>query len=108
VIEGGIHENRLTKNALIVFGNGTYIELLAATGEKAVSSPIEYSQLLEHGEGLVAFALRTENLEADLERLSNFKLTKPVSGNFQRDNHQIQWKQSLINQGFSPFLIQDL
>lgn len=33
VIPGGVHANRATHNALIAFANGTYLELLAATGD---------------------------------------------------------------------------
>src|SRR5688572_4659608 len=70
VIRGGIHANRATENALIVFANGTYLELLAATGEARLPDLIDFSVLLQNNaKGVVGYALRSENLEADIERL---------------------------------------
>ncbi|HML24322.1 MAG TPA: VOC family protein, partial [Aggregatilinea sp.] len=59
VKRGGVHANRATHNALIVFGDGTYLELLAATGDAPLPGVIDFGALLGAGEGLRGFALRS-------------------------------------------------
>jgi catechol 2,3-dioxygenase-like lactoylglutathione lyase family enzyme len=111
VVMGGIHANRATHNALISFLDGTYLELLAATGEPPVLGAIDFSVLLQHGEGLVAYALRSDDLEADAARLqeSGFTVSEVIPGERRRnDGIVIRWKLALLDGGFAPFLIQDV
>lgn len=111
VVPGGVHANRATHNALIPFANGTYLELLAATGERPVPGRLDFSRLLEQGEGLVGFALRTENIEAETARLqtAGFAVGEIIPGERRRrDGTLVQWKLALLDDGFAPFLIQDV
>ena len=111
VVPGGVHANRATHNALIPFANGTYLELLAATGERPVPGRLDFSRLLDRGEGLVGFALRTEHIEAETARLrtAGFAVGEIIPGERRRqDGTLVQWKLALLDDGFVPFLIQDV
>src|SRR5688572_2537486 len=69
VLKGGTHANRATENALVVFVDGSYLELLTRTGEAALPGLVDFSGLVSRKEGLVGFALRSSDLEADIARL---------------------------------------
>src|SRR5690606_6925188 len=69
VTPGGTHANRATHNALITFANGTYLELLAATGDAPAPGVIDFSVLPQPGDGLVGFALRADDLATEAARL---------------------------------------
>ena len=111
VTPGGTHANRATHNALIIFANGTYLELLAATGDPPVPGVIDFSMLLHQGDGLVGFALRADDLVAEAARLQTegFVVGEIIPGERRRqDGTLVQWKLALIEGGFAPFLIQDV
>ncbi len=111
VVRGGMHANRATHNALITFANGTYLELLATTGEPLLPGVIDFSTLLLHGEGLVGFALRSDDLEAEAARLraEGFAIGPVIPGERRRaDGKLVQWKLALLDDAFAPFLIQDV
>lgn len=111
VVPGGLHANRATHNALITFPNGTYLELLAATGEPPAPGLIDFSPLLRHGEGLAGFALRSDDLEAETHRLraAGFAVDAIIPGERHRqDGAVVRWKLALVAGGFAPFLIQDV
>jgi catechol 2,3-dioxygenase-like lactoylglutathione lyase family enzyme len=111
VVRGGTHANRATHNALITFADGTYLELLAATGEPSLPDMIDFSVLLQHGEGPVGFALRSFDLETDAARLrtDGFAVGEVIPGERRcTDGTVIRWKLALLDGGFTPFLIQDV
>lgn len=111
VVRGGVHANRATHNALITFSNGTYLELLAATNEPIRPGVIDFSIMLQHGEGLVGFALRSNDLAADATRLraNGFSVGNAIPGERCReDGTLVQWKLMLLDGGFAPFLIEDV
>ena len=100
VTPGGIHANRATHNALITFANGIYLELLAATGEAPIAGRIDFSVLLQQGEGLVGFALRADDLEAETARLrvAGFAVGEIIPGERRRqDGTLVQWKLALAS-----------
>jgi catechol 2,3-dioxygenase-like lactoylglutathione lyase family enzyme len=111
VVRGRVHANRATHNALITFSDGTYLELLALTGEMPIPDNIDFSVLVTGTEGFVGFALRSDDLEADAARLRSegFAVGDVIPGERQRaDGTIIQWKLALLNDGFAPFLIEDI
>jgi catechol 2,3-dioxygenase-like lactoylglutathione lyase family enzyme len=111
VTRGGVHANRATCNALVTFANGTYLELLAATGEPPLPGLIDFSGLLRSGEGLVGFALRSDDLDAEAARLRAecFAVDEVIPGERRRgDGTVIRWKLALLGGDFAPFLIQDV
>src|SRR4051812_8160477 len=67
----GVHSNGATQNALIAFEDGIYLELLALTGAQPIPGMVDFSVLLNRGEGLVGYALRTENIEAEAAQLKD-------------------------------------
>jgi catechol 2,3-dioxygenase-like lactoylglutathione lyase family enzyme len=111
VVRGGVHANHATHNALIAFEDGTYLELLAATGEPALPGLIDFGVLLKHGEGLAGFALRSGDLDADAARLraDGFAVGDVIPGERRRtDGAVVRWKLALLDEGFAPFLIEDV
>lgn len=111
VTPGGVHASRATHNALITFADGTYLELMAPTGELPVPGVIDFSVLLRRGEGLVGFALQSGDLEGDRVRLLNegFAISPLIPGERRRpDGKVIRWTMALTDEGYAPLLIQDL
>lgn len=113
VIFGGKHASGTTQNALVCFKDGTYLELLAPTGEppRADVAAMDFSPLLQHGEGLVGYALRSDNLEADAAamRERGIEVGEVKAGGRKReDGVELRWKTALIDGGMSPFLIEDV
>ncbi len=111
VVRGGVHANRATHNALITLADGTYLELLAATGEAPLPGLIDFSVLLQHGEGWVGFALGAADLEAEAARLraEGFAVGEVMPGERRRaDGTVIRWQLALLDGGFAPFLIEDV
>jgi catechol 2,3-dioxygenase-like lactoylglutathione lyase family enzyme len=111
VRRGGVHANRATHNALITFADGTYLELLAATGELPILGLINFGVLLGQGEGLAGFALRADDLETESARLraEGFAVGQVIPGERRReDGTLLRWKLARLDDGFAPFLIQDV
>jgi hypothetical protein len=111
VIPGGKHGNGATENALIVFADGSYIELLAPTGKPPQNDSADYSFLLAHGAGLVGFALRSEDLHLDREAMQGRGLTLgtvQVGARRRPDGKLLEWETFRVHEyGLSPFFIQD-
>lgn len=111
VIRGGVHANRATHNALIVFPDETYLELLAHTGQRPLPATIDFSVLLAHGAGAVGYALRTDDLAGDAARIEQygFKVSQIFPGERRRlDGTLVQWRLALVDEWFAPFLIEDV
>ncbi len=110
---GGDHAHRGSHNALITFEDGSYIELIAFKHEPPVKDNTWWD-LLQIGEGLVDFALVSDDLRAELEHLKShdFEITKPMEGGRLRtDGIRIAWRVARLNTGGSerlPFLIDDI
>ncbi|MDQ3655142.1 MAG: VOC family protein [Chloroflexota bacterium] len=110
---GGDHAHRGSHNALITFEDGSYIELIAFKHEPPVKDNTWWD-LLQIGEGLVDFALVSDDLRAELEHLKShdFESTGPMEGGRLRtDGIRIAWRVARLNTGGSerlPFLIDDI
>jgi catechol 2,3-dioxygenase-like lactoylglutathione lyase family enzyme len=110
VVTGGVHANRATHNALIVFRDATYLELLAPTGQEPVPQLLDFTPMLL-GCGITGFALRSDDLEAEAVRLrgAGFPMGGISAGARRHpDGTLIEWKLALLNESFAPFLIQDV
>lgn len=110
---GGEHPGG-THNALIAFADGAYIELIAF---KEPDQPHEHPwyDALTHGEGLVAFALGSDNLLADavLLRERGLSVEGPGEGSRLRpDGQRLEWRNASVGPGKRgrelPFLIEDV
>jgi catechol 2,3-dioxygenase-like lactoylglutathione lyase family enzyme len=109
VLRGGDHPGRATHNALVVFADGSYFELIAWRE----ASPAErWWQLLQrHGEGIVDFALlprHTVITVADA-KARGLALEGPLDGGRVRpDGERLRWQTARPLSADLPFLCGDL
>jgi catechol 2,3-dioxygenase-like lactoylglutathione lyase family enzyme len=113
VTPGGVHASGTTHNALVCFQDGSYLELLALTGQPPLpnADAIDFSPLLQHGEGIVGFALLSDDLDADVTdiRSRGIGISDPKPGGRTRpDGAVLLWKTAMIGENWSPFFIQDV
>lgn len=112
VIAGGAHASGTTRNALIVFQDQTYIELLAATGREpdASAAAPDFRALLAGGEGWAGYALRTTSIRSQLKALRGrgVAVGEPIEGSRERPDGKVaKWQMALLEGSTSPFFIQD-
>jgi hypothetical protein len=114
VTPGGEHMSGATHNALVCFGDGTYFELIAF---KEPDRPQEHRwwERLQWGEGLVDYALLSDGLDADADRVGQAGLTirGPVDGGRLRpDGMRLVWRSFMLGAGAGstalPFVIEDV
>lgn len=113
VTPGGVHASGATHNALICFQDGSYLELLASTGQppRTDIQATDFSSWLSNGYGLVGYALRSFDLDQDvaLIRSQGIQMHEPTVGSRIRpDGKVLQWKSAFIQDKMMPFLIEDL
>lgn len=110
---GGDHAHRGSHNALITFQDRSYIELIAFKREPPVKDNTWWD-LLQIGEGLVDFALVSDDLLSELESLESegFTITGPMEGGrIRTDGVRIAWRLARLNSAGSerlPFVIDDI
>ncbi len=107
---GGRHASGATHNALICFSDGTYLELLAPTGE-AAQPGTNVSPMMNMGEGLVGYALLSLDFATDIEALRAKGVNVSAvndGGRTRSDGVELRWRGALIDGGGSPFLIEDV
>ncbi|WP_338818593.1 VOC family protein [Acidovorax temperans] len=110
VLPGGQHPGRTSHNALVVFADGTYLELIAWRAP----APEErwYRTLSAHGEGLVDYALLppdTAEALAQAQARGLHTLTGPLDGGRLRpDGAQLRWQTARHATPDVPFLCGDL
>ena len=107
---GGRHPGRTSHNALVVFADGAYIELIAWM---APAPQERWWQVLQaHGEGYVDFALLPRDTMAVLEAARGrglHTLIGPVDGGRVRpDGAQLHWRTARHATPDLPFLCGDL
>lgn len=106
---GGEHPGRSTHNALVVFADGSYFELIAW---KARAPQERWWQLLQrHGEGIVDFALlpgSTAEVVAGAAR-RGLELDGPLDGGRLRpDGERLRWQTARPRSADLPFLCGDI
>lgn len=110
VISGGRHPGRNTSNALVVFEDGAYLELIAYSAP----SPDErwWRELDAHGDGLVDFALMPLDLPAVVAQAQARGLTDitgPLPGGRVRpDGERVVWQTARQAHHDLPFLCADI
>lgn len=110
---GGDHAHRGSHNALITFQDGSYIELIAFKHEPPVKDNTWWD-LLQTGEGLVDFALVSDDLLTELQRLTSqdLEITGPMEGGRLRTNGvRVAWRLARLNVNAVerlPFVIDDI
>ncbi len=114
VTPGGEHADGLTRNALVPFADGTYLELVSfvdPTGTR--DNAWGWRAFLEKGGGLIDYCVASDDLAADARRLgqSGFGIEGPTEGGCRLpDGAEIRWKSARFRQEgrVLPFLIEDL
>ena len=110
VLAGGRHPPpRTSSNALVVFQDGSYLELISWDPP----NPAErWSNLLrQHGEGLVDYALIPEDLPRAIEeaKARGVHLNGPIDGERLRpDGTRVQWQTARQTTFDLPFLCADV
>ncbi|MCA1716126.1 MAG: VOC family protein [Actinobacteria bacterium] len=113
VTPGGEHADGLTRNALVPFADGTYLELVAFVDPTDERDNVwGWRPFLETGGGLVDYCAASDDLAADARRLAEagFGLDGPdAGGRSLPDGTEIRWKSARIRQEgrVLPFLIED-
>lgn len=106
VVPGGEHANGETRNALVAFTDGSYFELIA-WNDPATASTTPWLERLQDGEGFVDFALRSADLNAEVERLrlEGLPTPDPVPGGRTRpDGQQVEWQTLRFDADTHPWL----
>lgn len=109
VLRGGEHPGRATHNALVVFADGAYFELIAWRAP----APEErwWQQLQAHGEGLVDFALLPTETGAVVAAAQARGLDYGAphdGGRLRPDGAQLRWRNARPHTQDLPFLCGDL
>ena len=113
VTPGGEHADGLTRNAVVPFRDGTYLELVAfVRPEDGRDNVWGWRGLLSRG-GLVDYCAASEGLRTDVERLWGLGFGVEDLGEGGRrlpDGQEIRWRSAGIRQEgrVLPFLIEDL
>ncbi|MFC4559920.1 VOC family protein [Virgibacillus kekensis] len=101
VIQGGKHDYWGTYNYLAYFDNNSYIEWIGLFDRKIAAksdNPLiqEVVEALDHNqEGIVQYALRTENMDGLVEHFSKagISFTGPIPGSRNRpDGSTLEWR----------------
>ena len=113
VTPGGEHADGLTRNALVPFADGTYLELVAFVDpDDARDNVWGWRPFLQKGGGLVDYCASSDDLAADVQRLADrdFGVSGPDEGGRRLpDGSEIRWKSARLRQEgrVLPFLIED-
>lgn len=106
---GGRHSKSTSHNALIVFQDGAYFELIAWPQPDPAHR--WYDVLVKHGEGLMDFALLPDDVPGAIERARSrgLALDGPVDGGrFRPDGVELQWRTGRQKTFDLPFLCRDI
>jgi len=113
VTSGGEHADGLTRNALVPFGDGSYLELVSFLDPESPGDNVwGWREFLPRG-GLIDYCAASEDLTADVRRLkdSGFGVAGPDDGGRRLPGGgRIRWRSARIHQEGRtlPFLIEDL
>lgn len=113
VTPGGEHADGLTRNALVPFQDGTYLELVAFVDPEDGRDNVWGWREFLPGEGLIDYCAASDGLAEEVERLRDlgFEVDGPHEGGRKLpDGREVRWlSASFIQEGrLSPFLIEDL
>jgi glyoxalase-like protein len=106
---GGEHPGRGTQNALVTFGNGRYLEILAPASSQTPATARESALGHEHLT-LVGWALHTSAIDLTVEqvRRAGFEVQGPMAGSRRApDGALIAWQSAAVDElGLTPFFIE--
>ncbi len=104
ITPGGKHKHGVSHNALVTFQDGAYFELIAFHhgGE---GHGTHWPLTLQKGEGIVDYALRTDDLEQELRELraNGLAYSDPKDGGrFRPDGQRVDWQTIRYGAGLAP------
>jgi hypothetical protein len=113
VTPGGEHADGLTRNALVPFQDGTYLELVSFLDPEDPTDNVWGWREYYPREGLIDYCAASDDLDADVKRLASLGLgvEGPDDGGRRLpDGTSIRWRSARIRQEgrIFPFLIEDL
>ena len=114
VTPGGEHADGLTRNALISFKDGSYLELVAFVDPDDPRDNVwGWRPFLASGGGPIDYCAASDDLRVDVRRLEDlgFDVEGPTDGGRRLpDGAEIRWRTARIHQDgrVLPFLIEDL
>jgi hypothetical protein len=113
VTPGGEHADGLTRNALVPFQDGTYLELVTFLDPEDPTDNVWGWRRFYPREGLIDYCAASDDLDADVRRLASlgFGVEGPENGGRRLpDSTNIRWRSARIRQEgrIFPFLIEDL
>ena len=106
---GGRHPGRTSHNALVVFEDGAYLELIA--WQEPGPAERWYNEHAKHGDGLMDFALIPEDVPRAVEeaKARGLVLNGPIDGGRVRpDGQQVKWQTGRQATFDLPFLCGDV
>jgi catechol 2,3-dioxygenase-like lactoylglutathione lyase family enzyme len=109
VVIGGRHPGRTSHNALVVFADGSYLELIA--WESPGPAERWYDEHARHGDGLMDFALVPEDVPRAVQEAGarGLELDGPLDGGRERpDGRQVRWQTGRQKTFDLPFLCGDV
>lgn len=107
VTPGGEHADRVTRNALIAFRDGSYLELVGFN-DLGRSLSHRWWKIAADGGGLADFALLSDDLPADTAALAALVKAPPKEGGRIRpDGVELKWRAAFLTPPL-PFVIEDL
>jgi len=92
VFPGGVHHGGVSHNALVVFADGSYIEIIAY--QRPDPTNLWWKLLIEDGEGIVDFAVVPDDTQKDIAaaRARGLSLGGPTAGGRVRpDGARLDW-----------------
>jgi len=111
VTPGGEHADGLTRNALIPFKDGSYLELVAFVDPQDTRDNVwGWRRFLSSGGGLIDYCADSDDLRADVERLRErgFEVDGPTEGGrLRRDGKEIRWLTARITPGGAVIAFSD-
>jgi catechol 2,3-dioxygenase-like lactoylglutathione lyase family enzyme len=103
VTPGGEHKGGASRNALVTFQDGAYFELIAFAPDKPHGT--HWKETLTQGEGLVDYALRTDDLAREVKalRAAGLDANDPKDGGrFRPDGQRVDWQTLRFGAGTGP------
>jgi hypothetical protein len=115
-VYGGAHSNHATEMSLVSFPDGAYLELMGiqAKADADAVAKHPWAKFLNGDAGPCAWALREQDLQAEVQRLKAAGIpvsTPERSGRLRPDGVRLEWETSdvgtFLRGTFFPFLIHD-
>jgi hypothetical protein len=110
---GGPHGNGITQMALVGFGDGTYLELIAPI-KPGVTAGSDWAKFMTEDAVTCAWAVTSNVLLQEVDRLkkAGIPVTAPAPGSRKRpDGMSVEWKTADVGSGTKgsvlPFIIED-